>query len=556
MQRERSKTLRGVRMRHYSTKVAVIGASLGGVMAAWQLCRAGVDTLLTSAFPWIGGQLTSQAVPPDEHRFIESFGASCSYRDFRTAMREHYLQQAEFVDNSRMTAGCNPGDGWVSRLCVEPVVAERYLRRLLQPYIDSGRLQLLENSRPVGVEREGRNICSVTVSAATGESEWLAEITADYFLDATDTGELLVLADIPYRLGKESHKEFSEPQAPLEAERADQQPVTFVCALRRLPAPQAPVPRPTCYEFWRAHVLPHYDYPLFSDHLPGHEGFGCIRLPFFARAAITGDAGDPTLDLWRYRRVVAAHNWRDGRDDVSLINWAQNDYALHPLLDGTAMSEGEVIAAARQLTLCFVHWLQTEAPRECLGEPGVGFPELVLATDVLGTDDGFAQQVYVRESRRLVALETLTQCDIILCAAEETSEQRWQPARCTNSVGIGLYNMDIHPTCVSGMGTNASVRPFELPLGIFIAADVDNLLPACKNIGVTHLVNAATRVHPIEWLVGEVAGLLAAHCVQSDTAPAGIYESDAHVAEFQQRLQDCGIPLHWPEHTDDATSMR
>ena len=533
-------------MKQFSTNVAVIGASLGGVMAAWQLCRAGVATILTSEYPWIGGQLTSQAVPPDEHRYIESFGASTSYQQFRAAMRSHYCAQAGFVDNSSMTEGCNPGDGWVSRLCFEPAVAEDYLRMQLQPYIDSGLLQLLENTRPVSVVRKDRTICSVTVAASEAGADIVAEISADYFLDATDTGALLALGDLPYRLGKESHAEFSEPQAPAVADRNDQQPVTFVCALRRTSTAQPPVPRPDSYEFWRAHVLPHYDYPLFSDHLPGHEAFSAIRLPFFARAASAGDYTDPTLDLWRYRRVVAAHNWHDGRDDASLINWAQNDYALEPLLDGNRITEAEVTAAARELTQCFVHWLQTEAPRDCLGEYGKGFPELVLAEDLLGTSDGFAQQVYVRESRRIVALQTLTQRDIIL-EPEAGDAEQWQPAHSASSVGVGLYNMDIHPTCVSGMGTNAAVRPFELPLGIFIPADADNLLPACKNIGVTHLVNAATRVHPIEWLVGEVAGLLAAHCMQKGVAPAAVYASAECTSQFQRRLQDNGIPLHWPD---------
>lgn len=524
-------------------QAAVVGASLGGVMAAWQLCRAGVKTVLTSEFPWIGGQMTSQAVPPDEHRYIESFGASASYMAFRKAVRAHYKAQDRFVDNTAMTEGCNPGDGWVSRLCFEPAVAERYFRDLLQPYVDSGALILLEAVRPAAALRNDRTIVSVTLQGVRNRIG-CTEVRADYFLDATDTGSLLALADLPYRLGKESRSEFDEPQAPEHADSCDQQPVTFVCALRWQTTPVTPVPRPPEYDFWRAHILPNYNYPLFSDHIPGHEGFSTVRLPFFSAAAMAGEPRDPTLDLWRYRRIIAAHNWQgETVTDVSLINWAQNDYAFHPLLDGEVRSEREVAEAAKALTRCFVHWLQTEAPRECIGEQGYGFPELALVEGLLGTSDGFAQQVYVRESRRIVGLQTLSQRDILLY---ENDTDDWHPATCCNSVGIGLYNMDIHPTCVSGMGSNAVVRPFELPLGIFIPADVDNLLPACKNIGVTHLVNAATRVHPIEWLIGEVAGLLAAHSLVTGAAPAGIYESAALTTQFQSFVQEQGVPVHWP----------
>lgn len=523
---------------------AVIGASLGGVMAAWQLCRAGVKTILTSEFSWIGGQMTSQAVPPDEHRHIETFGLSESYRNFRNAIRAHYQSQCDFIDHSVMTEGCNPGDGWVSRLCFEPVVAEQYFRALLQPYLDCELLTLLEYRRPVAARRNQRKIEAVTLADCHGSAESI-EVRADYFLDATDTGALLDLAALPYRLGKESRDEFAEAQAPQGADKNDQQPITFVCALRRNTSPCTPIAKPEEYEFWRSYILPNYDYPLFSDLIPGSEGFLALRLPFFSADASSGRYTDQTLDLWRYRRIIAAHNWTSEEvSDVSLINWAQNDYALHPLLDGVEKSEQEVIESAKALTRCFVYWLQTEAPRDCIGEEGFGFPELVLAEDVLGTSDGFAQQVYVRESRRIRGLQTLSQNDIVL--STDASES-WQPAVCSNSVGVGLYNMDIHPTCVSGMGTNAAVRPFELPLGIFIPVDTDNLLPACKNISVTHLVNAATRVHPIEWLVGEVAGLLAAHCLQTDAMPAGIYESEIRVKQFQTFLQVNGISLNWPD---------
>ncbi|AOS96510.1 FAD dependent oxidoreductase [Microbulbifer aggregans] len=519
-------------MNSVNVEAAVIGASLGGVLAAYQLCKRGVRTLLASEFDWIGGQLTSQGVPPDEHSYIESFGASDSYYRFRQAIREYYLANEQFHDNGTMTEGCNPGDGWVSRLCFEPAVAERYLRDLLQPHIASGLLRLQEHCRPIDTGRSGRNIAWVELEHQSGER---LRVHAHYFLDATDTGELLAQADLPYRLGKESRAAFNERQAPEQASMADQQPVTFVFALQKTdPAQSTAIPKPEAYDFWKNYIVPHYGYPLFSDHLPGHEGYSSVQLPLF------GDG--ETLDLWRYRRVVAAHNWDDGRADISLINWAQNDYALAPLLDGPT-TQAQVVAEARELSFCLAHWLQTEAPRSWIGEEGQGFPELSLATTALGTEDGLAQQVYVRESRRIVGLQTLTQSELELDPAK-----KWDPACCDHSVGIGLYNMDIHPTCESGMGSNARVRPFELPLEIFIPADADNLLPACKNLSVTHLVNAATRVHPIEWLVGEVAGLLAAFCIRQELKPGTLAAREHAVVDFQRSLTESGIPLHWPDN--------
>jgi len=482
-------------------QLLVVGDSLGGVLAAHTAHQLGLQVLLITQHAWPGGQLTSQAVPPDEHKLIEHGGCTRRYREFRDAMHAHYRAQPGFRDAGAMTEGCNPGDGWVSRLCVEPAVALTHVERLL-----AGVPQ--RRGRPTAVRRAGRRITAVDID---GE-----RIEADVVIDATETGALLKLAGLPYRLGKEAQAEFGEPLAPPEADPLDQQPVTWVLALHRQAAPGPLMPKPAAYDFWRSHLVPHYGFGQFSECMPGSRIGEVARLPLFADGA--------TLDWWRYRRVVAAHQWTPPRPEVSLVNWAQNDYALQPLLDGE-MPEAEVGAAARELSLCLLHWLQTEA----------GHPELQPAPDVTGTPDGLAQAVYVRESRRLVGLATLTQNELVGPGAMTHAQ----------SVGVAWYNLDIHPTVKSGMGLNAKGRPYVLPLGVFLSGDVDNLLPGCKNLSVTHLANASTRVHPTEWLVGEVAAHLAATLLREGLTPQALHDDPAAVAALQQRLRADGIPTAW-----------
>lgn len=509
------------------TEIAIVGASLGGVAAAWRAAGAGRRVVLAAEFDWLGGQLTSQGVPPDEHRLIESGGASAGYLALRAALRRRYLENPGFVDNSAMTEGCNPGDGWVSRLCVEPALAADCIEELLAPLVANGSLRILRGCTLQSAQRSGRRIESVRLLGRDGAT---SELRAAWFLDATDTGALLHASGLPYRLGKEGRDEFGEPDAPPQAARGDQQPVTMVMALRRGREAAPATPAPPNYAAWRSYLLPHYGYPLFSEYIPGSARGQAVRLPLFPAAP-----GSPELDLWRYRRVVCAHNWRSPREEVSLVNWAQNDYALHALLDGD-LEEAAVVEAARNLSLCLLHWLRTEAPRP---DGGQGYPELALAPDVLGTMDGLAQQVYVRESRRIVGLDCLTQ-DEIAAGADPLL-----PAERADSVGIAWYNMDIHPTVQSGHGVNASVRPFCLPLGSFIPRDADNLIPACKNIGVTHLVNACTRVHPVEWMAGEIAAVLADFAAETTHPLARIHADPALVAALRQRLHAAGIPTSW-----------
>ena len=62
--------------RELSADVVIVGAGVGGVAAAIAAARGGLSVILTEETDWIGGQLTSQAVPPDEHPWIEERGGT------------------------------------------------------------------------------------------------------------------------------------------------------------------------------------------------------------------------------------------------------------------------------------------------------------------------------------------------------------------------------------------------------------------------------------------------------------------------------------------------
>ncbi len=72
------------------TDIAIIGGGLGACAAAIAAARLGRQVILTEETSWLGGQLTNQAVPPDEHPWIEAFGATASYRALRNGIRDYY----------------------------------------------------------------------------------------------------------------------------------------------------------------------------------------------------------------------------------------------------------------------------------------------------------------------------------------------------------------------------------------------------------------------------------------------------------------------------------
>ena len=78
--------------REYKTDVLVVGAGLGGIAAALSALKLGYRVILTEETDWIGGQLTTQGVPPDEAPWIDKYqaGGTRSYRQLREHIRDYY----------------------------------------------------------------------------------------------------------------------------------------------------------------------------------------------------------------------------------------------------------------------------------------------------------------------------------------------------------------------------------------------------------------------------------------------------------------------------------
>jgi NADPH-dependent 2,4-dienoyl-CoA reductase/sulfur reductase-like enzyme len=103
-----------------SCDVLVVGGGCGGVAAALAASDLGHQVVLTESGDRVGGQLTSQAVPPDEHPWVETTGATARYRQLREAVRTRYKQTRRLTETARRDPLFNPGAAWVSNLSAEP----------------------------------------------------------------------------------------------------------------------------------------------------------------------------------------------------------------------------------------------------------------------------------------------------------------------------------------------------------------------------------------------------------------------------------------------------
>ena len=197
--------VRGLAMsRELRCDIAVIGGGVGGCAAALAAARNGMRVILTDETDWIGGQLTSQAVPPDEHAWIESFGCTRSYREYRERVRDYYRRNYPLTEEARRVRDLNPGNGRVSHLTHEPRVSLAVLEEMLAPFMSGGQVIVLPRHKPIAASTAGDRIRAVTLrDLETGRDR---TISASFFLDATEQGDLLPLAGVEYVTGSESSR--------------------------------------------------------------------------------------------------------------------------------------------------------------------------------------------------------------------------------------------------------------------------------------------------------------------------------------------------------------
>ncbi|HEX4608846.1 MAG TPA: FAD-dependent oxidoreductase [Urbifossiella sp.] len=525
--------------------VVVIGAGVGGVACALAAARSGLRVVLTEQYDWIGGQLTSQAVPPDEYPTVETFPCTKLYGTFRTKVRDYYRRTYPLTDEARARPDLNPGTGSVSKLCHEPRVALAVLLELLAPHLSTGRVRLLQPYVPVAADLDGDRIRAVAVRSRFGAS---VVLTAPYFVDATETGDILPLARVESVTGAESRRDTGEPHAPPEADPRNHQAFTVCFAMDHVEGADFIGPEPPGYRRWRDYeprMTPRWSGPLFS---------WTTSHPVTLRDRDMGF--DPTgrlpregTNLWTYRRIVDRSNFAPGAyaGDICLVNWPQNDYWLGNLLDVPAADAAAALDAGRSLSRCLFHWMQTEAPRAGARR---GWKGLRLRPEVTGTDDGLAMAPYVRESRRIRSLFRVTENHVGTDARAKALGKK--PGEFTaepfpDSVGVGSYRIDLHPSSGGDNYIDVSSLPFQIPLGALIPQRVENLLAACKNIGTTHITNGCYRLHPVEWSIGEAVGELVAFALTRRRNPRQIRRDEGLLKDFQAGLTKAGFALAWPD---------
>lgn len=525
--------------------ILVAGGSTAAYSAALTALRMNLDVCLVQPQKVVGGQFTAQGLPASDDGDLlkqkatysqvdgEKFAISKTQRWFRQRQRQLQPVAGRLQEN--------PGGAWVCPITTTPVVSAIALNEPLMPYLGSGKLKLIVESEPVEVlitktqtaeGRAGRQ--KVTgVKFKNTKSSSTFTIHAPVTIEATDFGDLLELADIPSRVGQEARSDTGEAILGEEAIPACQQSFTFnVWVEYTAPGQGKQVAPPEGYgkSYWLNPVE-------FTDSYWLKKSYGWSKRSFF----------EP-FGIFRYRRALrqSLNEKAVSRGDVSIINWGTsahpdkgqccgNDFRFGHLIGVSRAEREELIKRARDRARAYLYYLQTH-----------GISDLKPRGDLTWTPDGISIEPYIREARRGKAITTIRHEDV----AERFFPNQAR-ARCfDDSVGIGQYHyLDLHGNLAEGhitpKGKDVVALPFSLPAKSLVPMTTDGLVLSAKSIGTTHITNAAYRMHPIEWAIGEASGFLAVFAVWTGEQPRAVVENLPLLRKLQGFAARNGVPIFW-----------
>ena len=435
---------------HYEVDVLVVGGGASGISAGVQSSRMGVQTMVVEETPWVGGMLTAA-------------GVSCVDGNYR-------LQSGifgEFADSlvNRYGGWEALQTGWVSNINFEPHVGQEILTNIANGCGEN--LTVIRETAMTSVEKvEGKWV--VRFKSKDGKK---MVVNAAVLIDGTELGDVAKACGVEYRIDMEAASETGESIAPEQANDIIQD-LTCVAILK--------------------------DYGPDAD-MTIEKPEGYDPTPFYNSAANPKNTVMETGQaLWSQEMMITYGRTPNGK---YMINWPiyGNDYYANTI-EMTPAEREEAYAKAKNFTLSFIYFIQTE----------YGMKHLGLADDEFPTEDKLAFIPYHRESRRIVGKAFFT-----LDAAATPYEYKHPYYR--TGIAVGDYAVDHHhfrhPQWQELPDLEFYPIPsYNVPMGVLLPQqeDVQNLIVAEKSVSVSNLINGATRLQPVVMQLGQAAGALAA----------------------------------------------
>jgi FAD dependent oxidoreductase len=607
-------------------QLLIVGGGLAGVATAYEGLLAGKTVCLT--------EITDEKTTQRQRLFFPR-----GYLRLREKIQEKYGK-------------LNPGKCWVSEACFLPKDGHKMLGEILKEAEQKGRGKLKWFPNTVIKElninsSQIQNAIAIQHQPVKGtppiNTETLSQVINDaytyensarfekkiikfsplktdtksgkpadwYVIEATETGELIGLADVPYKLGIDQRSYLEPSSASSTDDPYCTQGFTYTFAMEKTKEPQT-------------HKLPSFyqQYaPYYSYELPRLASFPLVftyrriwspnsnKISEFGGIRFTEPVpGDISMQNWTW-----GNDYRPGTAQDNLIYTREQLQATGQLSPGGWMGglRQETLRKGEELSQAYFYWIVAGTTDSQLGE-GVKKPYpdhsyLSGLNSPMGTVHGLSKYPYIREARRIIGRPSLgypqgfiinetdiskrnyrheyyqknlppemyNQLLISLAGLEQIEaiqgklpidkiKQRSRSTVYADSVGIGHYPIDFHP-CMQFSPAEApgnkekegerqgggSSYPFQIPLRAMIPQKIDNMIVAGKSIAGSHIAVAAYRVHSFEWSVGSAAAKTAIFAMDKAILPYQLTDNlpkdEPLLKELRTAIESSGNPTFFPK---------
>lgn len=497
--------------------VVIVGAGTGGIAAAIQAARLGVSVALVEETDWIGGQMTAASVNlMDEGGFNNDSGF---YIEFINRAKAYYLALGKTMDTHGFRSKSRS---------IEPSVGKDILLSMIQ---DESNIDLYLRTRVDEVfsefYSEDLSIPLVKgVRAIRVREDGISQVIyfgSQILIDATEYGDIIALSPARYRIANDTSDNIDSLKCV--------QQTTYVAVMKKytdgvppeLVLPSAPPGYST--------ITPYFLRKLITDGVDWREEgkYGEFPMNWLSHIAYrsmpnTTDLDSPNYDNQVYENIT--------KTSINMLN--DFDYTAGALEDSAIRQSTN--CAAKLRTLQFLYYVQ-EALQEnewaIANTEGFDTPyniEENLCDDIPQEFKQIERHLpvipYIRESRRIIGLSTLTGRDI-----RREAHHAVAPNLFTDSVAVGDYVTDLHD-CVTADTLELDLEgpedllpycgPFQIPLGVFIPEGTDGFLAAEKNISLSRVASGASRLQPITMHTGQAAGVIAALAIKQGVQPRAL----------------------------------
>lgn len=550
--------------------VIIAGGGSSGIASSIQMKRGGLKVLIIEETDWLGGQMTAAGVSTMDEGLKELERENGLYAEFASRIKQYYQSIGKSVNT------CYSG---IETLCFEPNVGFRILVDMINSenqVSNGGRIDISFRTKIISVNKNGNTVTGVVTSKGSFNSKIL--------IDATEYGDILPLAGIPYRVGNGTN---TSPNA-----NSCIQDITYTAIVKKyssgVPSNLKITTKPPFYD----EDAPSFRAVVASSEVTNKTGRYPVSFEEHNAYRGTPDSsimGSYDLAVPGQRALISKTGLNWANDYPAKFTYTSTNPATEPRLTTRYLEDKDFRKTqncrAKIETLNFIYYVQNE----------LGFVDWSVANDegyntAYNIEENLCEEIpaefkeieknfpvmpYVRESRRMIGQYTLTAKDISRNAtltyqsfAGQNATSYKSTNNFTDSVAIGTYPLDLH-NCNNSSDLEAGLETiedhpndfrkglFQIPLRTFIPQTVDGFLAAEKNISQSRYANGATRLQPSTFAIGQAVGELAVQSLKQNIQPRNIKAIDVQLKLLESNASIANyIFLDIPKTNSDWSSAQ